>query len=95
MFIFFLLILFLFPGSFGGGDVKFASVIGFFLGFEYSIVALEISLISGAVIGVIYGMKTGMKLKMKIPFGPFLSLGLIVSFFFGREILLLYYKFFY
>ncbi len=95
MFIFFTLVLFIFPGSFGGGDIKFASVIGLLLGLENSVVALETSLITGAVAGVIYGLKTGKSLRIKIPFGPFLTTGLLVALFYGRELVLLYYSTFY
>lgn len=88
----FIVILLIFPGSFGGGDVKFAAAIGLLSGLELSIVVLEISLITGAVIGVIYGLKTKGTLRTKMPFAPFLAIGLIVSLFYGREILLLYYR---
>ncbi len=95
MFIFFTLVLFIFPGSFGGGDIKFASVIGLFLGLENAVVALETSLVTGAVAGVIYGLRTGKSLRTKIPFGPFLTTGLLVALFYGRELVLLYYSTFY
>ncbi len=95
MFIFFTLILFIFPGSFGGGDVKLASVIGLFLGLENSIVALETALITGAVTGVVYGLFAGKSLRIKIPFAPFLTAGLIVAVFYGRKLVLLYYNIFY
>jgi len=92
MFAFFAVILFIFPGSFGAGDLKFASVIGFFLGFEFSLVALEASLISGAVFGAAYAVGSGRGFKIKIAFAPFLTIGLITAVMYGREILLLYYK---
>jgi prepilin signal peptidase PulO-like enzyme (type II secretory pathway) len=91
-FSFFLVILLLFPGSFGGGDIKLASAIGFLLGLEMSIVVIETALITGSMIGVIYAIKTKKGLRIKFPFAPFLTAGLIVSFFYGREIILLYYR---
>lgn len=95
MFGFFIIMIFIFPGSFGGGDLKFASAIGFFLGLEHSVVALECALISGALTGIIYAIWKKSGLRKKIPFGPFLSFGLIVSHIYGRELILLYYnKFF-
>ena len=92
MFSFFIVVLLLFPGSFGGGDMKFASAIGFFLGIELSIVALEIALISGSIVGTIYAIKTRKGLRIKIPFAPFLSLGTISALLYGRDITLLYYN---
>ncbi len=89
---FFLIILLIFPGSFGGGDLKLSSAMGFLLGFEFSIVALETALITGSVIGIFYALKTKSGLRIKFPFAPFLAAGLVVAFFFGRDILLLYYR---
>jgi len=91
----FLTIILIFPGSFGGGDVKFGAAIGLFSGLELAIVVLEISLVSGAVIGILYALIRKKTLKTKIPFAPFLALGLIVSMLYGREILLLYYRILY
>jgi len=65
---------------------------GFLLGFEFSIVALETALITGSVIGIFYALKTKSGLRIKFPFAPFLAAGLVVAFFFGRDILLLYYR---
>ncbi|MBN2080087.1 MAG: prepilin peptidase [Spirochaetes bacterium] len=92
LFALFIVILLLFPGSFGGGDVKFAAAIGFLCGLELSLVVLEVSLVSGALIGVSYALTTKKGLRTKIPFAPFLSLGLIISLLYGREILLVYYR---
>ncbi len=92
LFAVFIVILLVFPGSFGGGDLKYASAIGFLSGLELSLVVLEISLISGALFGVTYALTTKKSLRAKIPFAPFLSLGLIVSLLFGRELLLVYYR---
>ncbi|MBP7737254.1 MAG: prepilin peptidase [Spirochaetes bacterium] len=92
LFSFFIIILLLFPGSFGGGDLKFGSAIGLLTGLEMSIIVLEVSLVSGAIIGIIYALKTRKSLRTKIPFAPFLSLGLTVSLLYGRDILLIYYR---
>mgnify|MGYP001420488850 CR=1 FL=1 len=95
MFVFFLVVLLVFPGSFGGGDVKLASCIGLLLGIELSVVALEGALISGALAGIIYALATGKGFKSRIPFGPFLIIGLITALLFGRDILVLYYNILY
>jgi len=92
---FFITVLLIFPGSFGGGDVKFAAAIGLFLGLELAVVALEASLISGAIVGIVYAVKTGKGLRSRIPFGPFLFIGMMTAIVYGREILVLYYKWFF
>lgn len=90
----FIIILLIFPGSFGGGDVKYAMVMGFVLELELVPVALEISLVSGALAGVIYALVSGKGLRSFMPFGPFMSLGLVISLLWGQEILLLYHNLF-
>ena len=95
LFAVFVVILLIFPGSFGAGDLKLASAIGFLSGFELSIVVLEVSLITGAVAGIAYSLLTRQSLRIKIPFAPFLAIGLVCSFLYGREILLVYYRVFY
>jgi prepilin signal peptidase PulO-like enzyme (type II secretory pathway) len=95
LFAVFIVILLLFPGSFGGGDVKLASAIGLLSGLEQSIVVLEVSLITGAVVGILYALKTKKGLRTKIPFAPFLAVGLIVSLLYGRDILLVYFRILY
>jgi len=95
MFVFFTVILLVFPGSFGGGDVKFASVIGLMMGLELSLVVLETALVTGAVSGIVYAVATRKGFRSKMAFGPFLALGVIVAFFFGKDIILLYFRFIY
>jgi leader peptidase (prepilin peptidase)/N-methyltransferase len=90
--IFFLVIMFILPGSFGGGDIKYAMVLGVITGLEQSVVVLEAALISGALFGIIYAAAKGQGFRIKIPFAPFLTLGLCVSVFYGNEIILLYYR---
>jgi len=89
---FFLAVLLIFPGSFGGGDLKFASAIGLLFGLELSIVVLETALISGAVTGAAYALISKKGLRTKIPFAPFLAAGIVTAFLWGRDIVLLYYR---
>ncbi len=95
MSLFFIIMLLIFPGSFGGGDVKYASAIGILTGLELSIVALEAALISGSLIGIIYALKTKKGLRIKIPFAPFLTIGVLTSLLYGRDIVLIYYGLFF
>ncbi len=90
--IFFLLMLFIFPGAFGGGDIKLYMAAGFLLGLEMSIVLLEISLVSGALFGTIYALLKGGNFRLKIPFAPFIAFGIIITLLFGDTILLFYYR---
>jgi len=90
--VFFLLMLLVFPGAFGGGDIKLYAAAGFLLGLEMSIVLLEVSLITGAVFGVAFALIKGRNFRIKIPFAPFITAGIIITLLFGDTILLVYYR---
>lgn len=90
----FIVPLILVKGGFGGGDVKFAGVIGFTLGLHETIVALEIALVTGALYGIAYAVFKSKTLKAHIPFGPFLTLGFITALLFGKDIIQIYFSFF-
>lgn len=71
----------------GGGDVKLGAFIGLILGYPYSLLAVMISFISGALLAIgliIMGKKS---FGQVIPFGPFLVFGSLVSLFWGKQIL--------
>lgn len=89
---FFIIVLLIFPGAFGGGDVKLAAAIGLYSGAAQTVVVLETALIAGAIIGVVWAVASGKGRKASIPFAPFLCFGLIVSMLWGNDILLLYYS---
>jgi leader peptidase (prepilin peptidase)/N-methyltransferase len=76
----------------GFGDAKLALGIGWFLGLEYTYIAMMISFWVGALVGlslIVYGKMTHrakdktMTMKSEIPFGPFLIFGVLVMVFFG------------
>jgi len=90
--LFFLIIMFIFPGAFGGGDLKLYAAAGFLLGLEMSIVLLEVSLISGAIFGVVWGALNGWSFRIRIPFAPFIAAGIIITLLFGNTIILFYYR---
>ncbi|HPS59377.1 MAG TPA: A24 family peptidase [Spirochaetota bacterium] len=90
--VFFLLVMLVFPGAFGGGDLKFYAAAGILLGLEQSVVLLEVSLVGGAVCGVAWALVKGGSLRQKIPFAPFISSALVITLLFGGRIALFYYS---
>lgn len=82
-----LLIAFVSKGGMGGGDVKLFFVIGLVLGFQLTIVALFVSSIVGLVAGVSQLLWQKKGRKQPVPFGPWIALGSIVTYFYGTKIL--------
>lgn len=73
--------------AFGGGDIKFMAAAGLVIGWKFVITSYIIGIIVGAVFSVIL-LSTGKKKRGdEIPFGPFLSLGIAASVFFGNELI--------
>ncbi len=71
----------------GGGDIKLMAFCGFIIGWKLVIPAYLIGIISGAIISVVL-MAVGRKKRGdEIPFGPFLSLGVVLSVFFGDALI--------
>ncbi|MDE6475702.1 MAG: A24 family peptidase [Erysipelotrichaceae bacterium] len=62
----------------GGGDIKLMAACGVFLGIEKSIIALEIACLLALFIQGVWKKNKG---KMIFAFGPYLSIGILFSFF--------------
>lgn len=68
----------------GMGDVKYMIFVGALLGWEGVLLVFFLGCALGSVIGLPFRMLTG---KREIPFGPFLSLGVLLVIFFRQELL--------
>lgn len=84
----FLLILFLITRGkgMGFGDVQFAFLMGLALGFPKIIAAFYLAFLTGAIIGLILIIRGKAKFKKPIPFGPFLSGSVFISYLWGEKI---------
>ncbi|WP_280769781.1 prepilin peptidase [Salipaludibacillus daqingensis] len=81
-FILFLALAIVSKGGMGGGDIKLMGVIGFVLGFQGTILTIFLSSFIGAVFGIAAVVMKKAKRKNPIPFGPFLAIGAILSYFY-------------
>ncbi len=70
----------------GGGDVKLLAMIGAFLGWKAVILTILLSSLIGSITGLLIMVLKAKDFKYAIPFGPFLSLGAVISLFYGKEI---------
>ena len=68
----------------GGGDVKLMAMVGAFLGWKLALLAFFIAPFFGAIYGIIEKIRTK---DSAIAYGPFLSLGALLSLLFGEAIL--------
>ena len=73
-------------GGMGGGDVKFALVLGMWLGWETALLSLLFAFIIGGVTGI---MLMALKIKSRkdpVPFGPFMALSALIFVLFGQSL---------
>lgn len=87
-----LILTFLIPEAFGGGDIKLMAVAGFMLGFPNTLLATFIALIFGGIVAVFYLVQRTRERHMA--FGPYLCIGIYLAQNFGQVILRCYLSLF-
>ena len=72
----------------GGGDIKLLAMIGAATGWKGILFTTFVGSLLGTVAGIFILIitKTG-NIKLKIPFGPYLSSGVVIYIFFGKQII--------
>ena len=78
----------------GFGDVKLAAALGLFVGWPDMLLSLILAFITGSALSVVLISIKRKTMKDYLPFGPFIALGVTIVFFFGEELLKLYFNFF-
>lgn len=68
----------------GGGDVKLMAMVGSFLGIKLTLFTIFLGSLLGALAGGILILLHIKTRKDYIPFGPYLALGAVISFFWGE-----------
>jgi prepilin signal peptidase PulO-like enzyme (type II secretory pathway) len=76
----------IYPKGMGMGDVKLSLMAGAFL-VQKIIPGLLIGFLAGSVFGLVMILVKKKNIKQTIPFGPFISIGCIVAFFYGDKII--------
>ena len=76
----------------GGGDIKLMAVSGLLLGYERIILAFALGCIIGSILHLIR-MKISNEDKV-LAFGPYLSIGIVISMLYGNQIIIWYLDFF-
>lgn len=80
----------LIPDSIGGGDIKLVAAVGLFTGPKLILLALFFGALYAVVLSVFLIVRKKGSLKTAIPFGPFLSLGIVTSVLFGEKLIAWY-----
>lgn len=74
------LVTMLFPGAFGGGDIKLMAAAGLFLGGEQAARALLLGIVAGGIYAVVCLLTGRLGRKDRFAFGPFLCIGIVLAY---------------
>ncbi len=90
---FFLLQFLLSKGTWlGAGDLRLGILMGVLLGLEQGLLALVLAYFIGAAFSMYLLARAKVNRKSQIAFGPFLVIGIYLSFFYGEQILDFYFN---
>ena len=78
----------------GWGDFKLAGVLGLIFGWPDIILVLFLAFFVGAFFSILLLIQKKKKIKEAVPFGPFLAIGAFLTFFFGYQIVDIYFRLF-
>lgn len=88
-----LILAFVIPGAFGGGDIKLMAVSGLLLGGASMICAMAIGILTGGVYVALMLAQKRLDKTDRFAFGPFLAFGLATAIFWGDQIAAWYLHF--
>ena len=74
------ILMFVFPGAFGGGDIKLLFMLGLFQGVYEAMQGLCITVILAGIYSAYLILKDWKNRKKEIAFGPFISIGFSIGF---------------
>jgi leader peptidase (prepilin peptidase)/N-methyltransferase len=76
----------------GMGDFKLAIPLGLFFGWPDILLVIVFANVAGAIVGLIAIAVGAKKMKSTVPFGPFLAVGAVVTFFFAYQLFQWYFS---
>ncbi|GGJ96778.1 hypothetical protein GCM10007063_19030 [Lentibacillus kapialis] len=79
-------------GGMGAGDMKLFGLLGIVLGLEKVLLALFISCMIGAVVGIGLLLFKVIDRKQPVPFGPYIVVASVITYFFGDTLIIWYFN---
>ncbi|MGM9926564.1 MAG: prepilin peptidase [Bacillus sp. (in: firmicutes)] len=78
-------------GGMGGGDIKLFALLGFILGVKQVLLTLFFSVFFGTAVGVLLIVMGVVKRRQPVPFGPFIALGALTTYYFSERLIYWYF----
>ncbi|MGB4984758.1 MAG: prepilin peptidase [Erysipelotrichaceae bacterium] len=77
--------------SFGGGDIKLFGALGFLLGYKLIVLTGFIAILLAGLYAIYLIITKKVDSKSHIPFGPYICVGAVITYFWGMNILTWYF----
>lgn len=74
-------------GGMGAGDMKLFGLLGIVLGFGNVLLTFLLAALLGAIVGGIFMLLRRVEKKQPIPFGPFIVIAALFSYYYGEQII--------
>src|SRR5699024_6385526 len=81
-------------GGMGAGDMKLFGVLGIILGLGKTLLTLFLASVIGLLFGLIWMARKRIKRRQPIPFGPFISIAALITYFYGEQMISYYLELF-
>ncbi|WP_085509015.1 prepilin peptidase [Thalassobacillus devorans] len=81
------IIIFITQGGIGSGDMKLFGLLGFLLGWQQVLLVFFLSILIGAVISVLLLSLRIIDRKSPVPFGPYIIIAALITYFAGSDII--------
>lgn len=85
-----LLLILISRGGIGAGDVKYLATLGFLTGTKVVLLGFVLAVLFGGVYGIYLLIVKRKDKSDSVPFGPFIGIGILISFYYNNEIINLY-----
>ncbi|MEC5421938.1 A24 family peptidase [Virgibacillus sp. C22-A2] len=79
-------------GGMGAGDMKLFGILGIVLGMEKLLLAFFLSCMIGALIGIVLLLFKVIDRKQPVPFGPYIVVATLLTYFYGDFLLIWYFN---
>ncbi|MGP4108311.1 prepilin peptidase [Virgibacillus sp. L01] len=88
------LIIIISSGGMGAGDMKLFGILGIILGIDKVLLAFFLSCMIGAIIGMLLLILKVIDRKQPVPFGPYIVVATLITYFYGERLVNWYFNLF-
>jgi leader peptidase (prepilin peptidase) / N-methyltransferase len=81
------LIIVISKGGMGAGDMKLFALLGVVLGYQGVLLTFLLSTLLGTIVSILLILLKKINRKSSVPFGPYICVGALITYFYGHDII--------